>query len=71
VNPPRRGLGKEGVSLLLASKPPHLIYSSCSIESLARDVEALSKQYKIEKIQIFDLFPHTAHFETLIHLKTR
>ncbi len=68
VNPPRRGLG-EAVGLLQALLPEHFIYSSCSVESLAQDLKVLSTLYQIEKIQIFDLFPHTEHFETLVLLK--
>jgi 23S rRNA (uracil747-C5)-methyltransferase len=67
VNPPRKGLGK-GVDLLCEINACHLIYSSCNHESLARDLEILSPYYNIEKIQLFDMFPHTRHFETLVLL---
>ena len=69
VNPPRRGLGKEGVELILSDPPEHFIYSSCSVETLAKDLNILSTVYGIQKIQLFDLFPHTEHFETLVQLK--
>jgi 23S rRNA (uracil747-C5)-methyltransferase len=69
VNPPRRGLGQEGITMLVNQPPDYLIYSSCSYESLARDLQALSSVYTLQKAQIFDLFPHTAHFETLVQLK--
>jgi 23S rRNA (uracil747-C5)-methyltransferase len=67
VNPPRRGLS-EGVALLLKNRPPHLIYSSCSIETLSTDVQKLSSSYRVERVQLFDMFPHTKHFETLVWL---
>ena len=69
VNPPRRGLGKTGVELILAQKPAHFIYSSCSVESFAEDLQKLSGHYHVMQIQIFDLFPHTPHFETLALLR--
>ena len=68
VNPPRRGLG-ESLGLITKSLPDWLIYSSCSVESLGRDLKELSSHYKIEKAQIFDMFPHTAHFETLVLMR--
>ena len=71
VNPPRRGLGAEGVKLILEQKPAHFIYSSCSAETLSQDLEALAATYDLEKAQIFDLFPHTEHFETLASLRLR
>jgi 23S rRNA (uracil747-C5)-methyltransferase len=69
VNPPRRGLGKSGIELILNQKPKHLIYSSCSLESLSEDLKALSCNYRLERAQIFDLFPHTPHFEILTLLR--
>jgi 23S rRNA (uracil747-C5)-methyltransferase len=67
VNPPRRGLGK-AVELLGDSAAGHLIYSSCNHETLAADLEVLKERYQITKVQIFDMFPHTTHFETLVLL---
>lgn len=70
VNPPRRGLGRS-LDLLLAHSPQKIIYSSCSLESLAADLQKLSIKYRAERVQLFDLFPHTAHFETLVLLSLR
>jgi 23S rRNA (uracil747-C5)-methyltransferase len=67
VNPPRRGLS-EGVELLLKNRPGHILYSSCSIESLGEDLKKLSSHYQVKRIQLFDMFPHTKHFETLVWL---
>lgn len=62
VNPPRRGVGADGVKLILESGVERVIYSSCSIESLARDAASLQGNYRIQRARLFDLFPHTAHF---------
>lgn len=70
VNPPRRGLGG-AVSLIRDSLPLHLIYSSCNSESLAADLKALAAHYHVRRARIFDLFPHTDHFETLVWLERR
>lgn len=66
VNPPRKGLG-HSLHYLQGKGFQNLIYSSCNLETLAQDLEQLP-QYQIEKLQIFDLFPHTSHFEILVHL---
>lgn len=68
VNPPRRGLSRS-VDHVLATGADWVIYSSCSVESLAEDLKKFSSNYKIEKIRLFDMFPHTEHFETLVLLK--
>lgn len=70
VNPPRRGLG-EGVAMFREKVADHLIYSSCSPGSLARDLEELKPLYEVSKVQLFDMFPHTEHFETLVLLRAR
>jgi 23S rRNA (uracil747-C5)-methyltransferase len=70
VNPPRRGLG-EALPLLLAQEFPHIIYSSCSLESLAKDMASLGLSYQVVCAQVFDMFPHTEHFETLLLLRLR
>lgn len=68
VNPPRKGCG-ESVHLLLDVLPEYIIYSSCESETLAKDIQKLVKKYSIKKMKIFDLFPHTKHFETLVLLR--
>jgi 23S rRNA (uracil747-C5)-methyltransferase len=68
VNPPRRGLGKDGLEVVRNASVRHLIYSSCSVESLARDLASLPG-YRLVRARVFDMFPHTEHFETLVWLE--
>jgi 23S rRNA (uracil747-C5)-methyltransferase len=70
ANPPRRGLAA-GLALIESILPRYFIYSSCSIETLAEDLQKLSKSYRLRRAQLFDLFPHTEHFETLVLLERR
>lgn len=70
VNPPRRGLAG-AADLLLEAAPETIIYSSCNHETLTTDLKALISKYKINAIQIFDMFPHTSHFETLVKLSLK
>jgi 23S rRNA (uracil747-C5)-methyltransferase len=64
VNPPRRGLG-EGLSLVMELAPPVLLYSSCSPASFAADFSTLKSRYNATQTRIFEMFPHTQHFEVL------
>ncbi|MFC0180251.1 23S rRNA (uracil(747)-C(5))-methyltransferase RlmC [Thorsellia kenyensis] len=70
VNPPRRGVGKSLIQMINLSKIPHVIYSSCNIDSLKEDLSLLPN-YTIQIIQLFDFFPHTKHFEVIVRLKHR
>jgi len=70
VNPPRRGLG-DSIQVILNQGPKHLVYSSCSHESLVKDLKTLEPFYSMKKVQIFDLFPHTEHFEILTFLERK
>ncbi len=68
VNPPRRGIGAELCRWLSEMAPPWILYSSCNASTMASDI-ALLTDYAIEKVQLFDMFPHTAHSEVLTLLK--
>ena len=64
VNPPRRGIGAELCDYLSRMAPPYIIYSSCNARTMATDIARLSG-YRVERVQLFDMFPHTAHYEVL------
>lgn len=68
VNPPRRGLNESIISRLLELRPQMIIYSSCQALTLSRDVKMLEAHYSINRTQIFDMFPFTDHYETLMIL---
>ena len=70
VNPPRRGLGERLCATLEASGVPTIIYSSCNVVTLAQDIAALPA-YKPQRIRLFDMFPQTDHYETMVLLKRR
>ena len=70
ANPPRRGLS-ESLQWIDSAQPTYVIYSSCEIKTLAADIQKLAQCYVIHRIQLFDLFPHTEHFETLVLLKRK
>lgn len=68
VNPPRRGIGVTLCRWIEARAPARLIYSSCNAETMARDLTALP-DYRLRRLQLFDMFPHTAHYECLALLE--
>lgn len=70
IDPPRRGFpGLAG--WVKEINPRHLLYVSCNPASLARDLRGLGARFRIEAVQLLDLFPATAHFETLIALQIK
>lgn len=70
VNPPRRGIGQALCDYLSQMAPQFIIYSSCNAQTMAKDLHALPG-YHIARVQLFDMFPHTAHYEVLTLLIKR
>lgn len=68
VNPPRRGLNSSIIKMIEGIAPQFIYYSSCNAETMARDFSELQANYQIQSLQIFDMFPYTAHYETLMCL---
>jgi 23S rRNA (uracil747-C5)-methyltransferase len=68
VNPPRRGIGQTLAEFLNTLGSEFIIYSSCNAETMAKDLEFLTA-YHIQKVQLFDMFPHTEHYEVLTLLQ--
>jgi tRNA/tmRNA/rRNA uracil-C5-methylase (TrmA/RlmC/RlmD family) len=70
VDPPRTGLSRAALQGVLARGAGRLVYVSCDIATLARDVrQAVDRGYAIAHMEAFDLFPNTAHVETLAVLE--
>ena len=67
VDPPRTGLSRDAAAGILAMAPPKLVYVSCDPATLARDARALLEGgYTLGGIMGLDLFPNTAHVETVV-----
>ncbi|HEY7186518.1 MAG TPA: RsmD family RNA methyltransferase [Vicinamibacterales bacterium] len=66
VDPPRTGLSTEAVNLLAHARPRSCVYVSCDPATLARDASQLvSSGYRLDNMIALDLFPNTAHVETV------
>ena len=69
LNPPRIGVGAGVMESLAKARPGRIIYVSCDPATLARDVRRLGDAYRVSCLQVFDLFPQTAHVETVLTLE--
>jgi 23S rRNA (uracil1939-C5)-methyltransferase len=70
LDPPRTGMSSEAASGILGLKVPRVVYVSCDLATLARDVKRFAEAgYSLDHIEAFDLFPNTAHVETLVVLR--
>lgn len=71
VDPPRTGLDDKLLDTILHYKPAKMVYVSCNVSTLARDLAKLAKVYDVEYIQSVDMFPHTARTEAVVKLSKR
>jgi tRNA/tmRNA/rRNA uracil-C5-methylase (TrmA/RlmC/RlmD family) len=66
VDPPRTGISKEAMAHVIRLQPPRIVYISCDVATLARDTRALyDAGYGLVHLSGIDLFPNTAHVETV------
>lgn len=64
IDPPRSGM-KNLIDFLAEFKPDGFIYIACQATSFTRDTAPVLKNYELESVELFDLFPSTQHFETI------
>ncbi len=69
LNPPRAGLDAAVTDVLVAAGPDRVVYVSCDPATLARDMKRMKAAYEPAGIRCFDLFPQTAHVETVVELE--
>ncbi|MFH1771632.1 MAG: 23S rRNA (uracil(1939)-C(5))-methyltransferase RlmD [Candidatus Omnitrophota bacterium] len=65
INPPRSGLSNKIIRAVMRLNPKKIIYSSCNVDALFRDLKGLTDAYQVNFIEPFDFFPHTRHLECL------
>ena len=69
IDPPRRGCSREVLKNIIKIKPEQILYVSCDMPTLARDIKYITeKGYNLKEAQPIDMFPHTSHIECLVHL---
>jgi 23S rRNA (uracil1939-C5)-methyltransferase len=57
------------IKRLLEVLPESIVYVSCNPSTQARDINLLSTNYKVVKLQPVDMFPHTSHVENVALLR--
>ncbi|KKW32559.1 MAG: RumA: predicted 23S rRNA mehtyltransferase [Candidatus Uhrbacteria bacterium GW2011_GWA2_53_10] len=72
LDPPRAGLHPSAREAIAAHAPEKIVYVSCNTATLARDMgEFMKKGYELRSVQPVDMFPHTAHIETVSVLQRK
>ncbi|MBN1769221.1 MAG: 23S rRNA (uracil(1939)-C(5))-methyltransferase RlmD [Prolixibacteraceae bacterium] len=71
TDPPRAGMDASVVETIINTAPGRIVYVSCNPATQARDLELLDAQYRVEKVQPVDMFPHTHHVENVVLLVKR
>jgi 23S rRNA (uracil1939-C5)-methyltransferase len=69
TNPPRTGMDAAVPAVLQQRRPGRIVYVSCDPATLARDLVRLAPAYRLSEARCFDLFPQTAHVETVAVLE--
>lgn len=78
VDPPRKGCDAKFIDQLLAFGARTIVYVSCNVHTQARDVgmivrrseeTSVGERYVLESLRGFDLFPQTAHVESVAVLR--
>lgn len=72
VDPPRKGLTPELIDTIVQMSPDRVVYVSCDPATLARDLKLFSeKDYSVKEITPCDMFPRTAHVETVVMMSRK
>lgn len=66
IDPPRKGVMKSLIDEIINNKINRVIYLSCDLQTLARDLKIFNELYKIDKVYPIKMFPQTNSFETLV-----
>ena len=69
LDPPRAGVHPTALEYVIKFDAEHIVYVSCNPKSLVVDLkEIVSRGYKVEKVVLMDMFPHTPHIETIVDI---
>ena len=69
LDPPRAGVHPVALDYVIKFGAPHIVYVSCNPKSLVVDLlEIIDNGYKVQKVVLIDMFPHTPHIETIVDI---
>ncbi|MEY8763125.1 MULTISPECIES: 23S rRNA (uracil(1939)-C(5))-methyltransferase RlmD [Clostridium] len=67
LDPPRPGINPKAIKQITAFNASQIVYISCNPKSLVNDLNSfIGSGYKLDKVKLMDMFPHTAHVETCV-----
>ena len=70
LDPPRGGMHPKTVEAVLRYQPRRIVHVSCNPATLARELQTLcATDYRLVSVQPVDMFPHTAHVESVSKLE--
>lgn len=69
LDPPRAGVHPVALDYVMKFGAKHIVYVSCNPKSLVVDLkEIINNGYKVQKVVLMDMFPHTPHIETIVDI---
>ena len=68
TDPPRSGMDPKTIERVIKLSPGKIIYVSCNPATLARDIKLFANEFHLENVVPVDMFPHTAHIESVTTL---
>ncbi|MDM1532201.1 23S rRNA (uracil(1939)-C(5))-methyltransferase RlmD [Myroides marinus] len=71
TDPPRDGMHKDVVEMLLKVAPKRIVYVSCNSATQARDLALMDVKYRVVKVRPVDMFPQTHHVENVVLLELK
>lgn len=71
VDPPRNGLEDKTIQFILKNNPKKIIYVSCNLNTLMKNLKELSSVYNLLEVSSFDMFPNTNHVESVCVLSRK
>ena len=71
TDPPRDGMHKDVVAMLLKTGVPKIVYVSCNSATQARDLALMDEKYKVVRVRPVDMFPQTHHVENVVLLELK
>lgn len=71
IDPPRKGLDKETIDYIIKNDFKKIIYISCDVATLIRDLKSLEDYYFIDDYKILDMFSYSYHLESFVILELK
>jgi 23S rRNA (uracil-5-)-methyltransferase RumA len=72
LDPPRPGVHPTALDYVVKFNAPDIVYVSCNPKTLVTDLQVLKNAgYKVEKIKLMDMFPHTPHVECVVGIRRK